>query len=376
MGRRRENNRIAEQMKRLANKRQDNSNDTLSEFSDSSNDFYVDEIRERRRDLSREKRKKKAEKKKERQSRPMTPTARKIIRIISFIGILTVILVVGVVLSLTVLFKTQAYLVEGNTHYDEQEIIDACGISIGENIFLAPKAPAEKKIKKDFAYVEDVKVGFRIPDTITIKIDEAVEGYLVEYGDEGYLLVSTKGRILDKVQDISGNTLPIFIGPAPVSGEIGDYIEYEDDAVTTITDSITEIFADNGYQGITEINCRDTGDISFTYDGRIKVILGLPEALSYKIRTAMTIISEKIDVNSSVSVEGELDVSRCNVTKRSYFDEKSLLTLDAPQTPTESADSNSSLTLTPPSAQDGNTDENAGEEATTKPLKQDDWYVD
>ena len=360
-------------MRAISERREANSNDTLSEFSDSSNEFYVDEIKERRRDIREERRERKNEKKKERRQRPMTPTGRKIIRIVSFITILTVILVVGVVLSLTVLFKTQAYLVEGNTHYDEQDLIDTCGISEGENIFLAPKAPAEKRIKEKYPYVEDVKVGFQIPDTISIKIDEAVEGYLVEYGD-GYLLVSTKGRILDSLTDISGNTLPIFIGPDPVSGEIGNYIEYEDSAVKTITDTITEVFADNGYSGITEIDATNTADISFTYDNRIKVKLGIPEDLDYKVRTAMTIISEKIDVNDSVSVEGLLDVSRCHITKRSYFDETPLLSLDTPQAPTTSDGSaaQNNISGAPTEA----VGEEPYEEEETEPLPQDQWYVD
>ena len=360
----------------MTGRKEASANDTLSEFSDSSNDFYVDEIKERRRGAQKERRERKEIKRKEKQQKPMTPTARKIIRIVSFITILTVILVVGVVLSLTVLFKTQTYLVEGNTHYDEQDIIDACGISTGENIFLAPKAPAEKKIKEDFAYVENVRVGFHIPDTITIRIEEAVEGYLVEYGEGEYLLVSTKGRILDKTDDITGNTLPVFIGPAPISGEVGDYIEYEDSAVPVITDTITEVFADNGYSGITEIDCKNTADVSFTYDNRIKVRLGLPEDLSYKIRTAMTIITEKIDVNSSVSVEGELDVSRCNVTKRSYFDEKPLLSLDQPQASTEAAGAAAQGNITagtPTEAPDNNVEQ---QEEEAEPIPQDQWYVD
>ena len=94
-------NRLTERVRRLKEQREANNNDTLSEFSDSSNDFYVDEIKERRRERTEERRERKQVKKKEKQQRPMTPTGRKIIRIVSFITILTVILVVGVVLSLT-----------------------------------------------------------------------------------------------------------------------------------------------------------------------------------------------------------------------------------------------------------------------------------
>lgn len=295
--------------------------DMLSEFSDETNTFYTDEHAERKARETVHKQKKKG-KKPEKQRKPMSPTRRKLLRIFSSAAIITVVIVVGIVLSLTVLFKTQVYDITGNTRYTEAEITEASGIDIGENIFLAPKGAAEKSIKEKFPYVEDVSVGFSIPDTIKIDITEAVEGYLVKLSDKDYLVISTKGRILQHTNDRSAFNLPIFIGPAPVTGEPGDYVSYEDETVVDMIDSVTRTFADNGYTGITEIDATNMGDITFTYDNRIKVKLGIPEELDYKIRTAMTIIVEKLDSNGTGSTQGVLDVSRCNSTRRSYFNEQ------------------------------------------------------
>ena len=312
--------------------------DLLSEFSDETNKFYTDEIvlRERKR---RDSAKAKAPAKKQEKRKPMSPTQRKIIRILSYGAIIAVVLIVGVVLSLTVLFKTQVYEVTGNTRYAEDEIIETCGIGKGENIFLAPKGPAENRLKKKFPYVEEANVSFRIPDTIRIAIVEADEGYLVKVSDKEYLMISTKGRILNQVTDPSSYDLPIFIGPKLTSGEIGDYVSYEDETVLDMIESITQTFADNGYQGITEIDATNTADISFTYDDRIKVKLGIPEELDYKVRTAMTIINENLDKNQTGTVTGILDVSRCHSTKRSYFNEQAIHPTEAQATekPTEAA---------------------------------------
>ena len=316
----------------------DRDEEMLAEFSDDTNEFFVDEHRERADRNRRPAPKKKEKKVKER--KPMSPTQRKIIRILSYGIIISVVLVVGVVLSLTVLFKTQVYEVTGTTRYSDEEIIDACGISKGENIFLAPKRPAEKRIKDKFAYVEDVDVGFSIPDTITIGITEAVEGYFVKVSDNNYLVISTKGRILDQVSETSGYNLPIFIGPKLQSGEIGDYVSYEDDTIVSLITEITQTFADNGYQGITEIDATNPADISFTFEDRIKVKLGIPEDLDYKVRTAMTIITENLDKNQTGTTTGVLDVSRCNSTKRSDFTEEAIKpteTTAATQAPTDTA---------------------------------------
>ena len=384
---------FAKSIRRKSPNYEENSTSFLEEISDRDNDFYVDEIEERKKNKKLEKKQEK-QKKRSAPQKPVTPLQRKVKKIISYCSIVAVVLIVGVILSLTVLFKTQAFSVVGNTKYDEKEIIETTGISKNENIFLARKSLAEKKILNKYPYVEDVKVSFKIPDTITIKINEAVGTYLIKVNDEKYLLVSLKGRILDQTDNIKGDyaNLPIFIGPKIKSEEIGSYIEYEDNTVVEIIDSITNVFADNGYQGITEIDATDTADISFTYKNRIKVKLGLPEDIDYKIRTAMTIITEKIDVTENSTIEGELDVSRCNVTKKSYFDEKTILSVDptaatasTENTDASSNDNNVDLSSDSDIDDSSNTDdavdnvtssaEEPQENQPKTPISQDDWYI-
>ena len=319
------NNKI---LKAVPQVKQRQTEESLSEFSDKYNDFYVDEVSERRRKEREERAASKRPRSEER--KPMSPTRRKIMRLLGTVAIVGVILAVGVVLSLTVLFKTQNYEVIGNSLYLETDIIQTCGISEGENIFLAPKRPAEDRIVKRFPYVESAHVSFGIPDTIRIEITQAIEGYLFKVSDTEYLIISTKGRILNRIADRTGYNIPVFIGPELTSGEIGDYVSYEDDTILDIVEDITKVFADNGYQNITEINATDAANITFTYDGRIRVKLGIPEDISYKIRTAMTIIHDNIDVAAESHQQGVLDVSRCNVTKRSYFNEQDINATEPP----------------------------------------------
>lgn len=319
-------------------KKSDNEDAMLSEFSDDYNDFYVDEVGEKEERLEEEKEEKLHEHPSApSRKKPISPFRRKLRRILSFAAIITVVIVIGVILSLTVLFKTRGYEVIGNTLYNESDIIEVCDIGEGTNIFMAPKQPAADRIKASFPYFEDVKVGFKIPDSIKIEVTEAVEGYLVKIADNEYLVISTKGRILNRVADKSKYDLPIFIGPKLVSGDIGDYVEYEDEKVVDMIENITQVFADNGYQGITEVDATNTAAITFTYQGRIKVKLGIPEDISYKIRTAMTIITTKIDVVPDSQIRGTLDVSRCNDTKRSYFDEDKSIDVNATEDPSAPA---------------------------------------
>lgn len=339
----------------------DKSDKALVEITKKSNDDYelfVDEIAQQKEE---EKRQKSFEKnsRKNKVKKPATPFARRVKNIITYCAIVAVVLVVCVILSLTVLFKTQAYEVTGNTKYTDQELISTCGIKTNENIFLANKKVASERLVSAYAYIEEAKVSFSIPDTITIEIKEAVPAYLVKASDSEYLVASAKGRILDKTNNPDSYDLPLFLGNNLRSSTVGGYIAYESETTLNIINEIVTVFSDNGYKGITEIDATETGDVTFTYDDRIKVKIGVPEDLSYKIRTAMTIITEKLDLNGSKTTEGELDVSSCNTTKKSYFKEQSLIDNEIPAMPQDSTEVEDEQT----------------EEETQAPLSPEDWYI-
>ncbi len=363
----------------------DKADELLSEFSakDKYDDYelFVDERVERKKEQKIEKLERKKEKK-NKPKKPVSPLMRRVRNIIAYCTIVGVVLVVCVILSLTVLFKTQNYEVTGNTKYDEKEIIETCGIGGNENIFLANKKAASKRIVKTYPYIEEADVSFAIPDTITIDITEAVPAYVVKLSDEIYYVCSSKGRILEQVKNPKGYDLPLFLGGELKSNAVGDYIEFADEKTLDIIESIVTVFVDNGYTGITEIDATDTANITFTYDNRIKVKLGVPEELSYKVRTAMTIINEKLDVHGSNTTEGELDVSNCNESKKSYFRDQSLI--ESEKETTAPIDKDEALSETHEDADGDGFDDITGEfieeeeqeEETKPPLSPEEWYLD
>lgn len=294
--------------------------------------------------------------------KPDTPFVRKVKNIVTYCSIVAVVLIVCVILSLTVLFKTQSFEVTGNTKYNSDDIIATSGIKLKDNIFLANKKLARENLIAKYAYIEDAKVSFAIPDKITIEITEAVPAYMVKVTDKEYLVASQSGRILEQTDNKDRYDVPLFIGKDLKTDVVGGYIEYANATTLNIINEIITVFSDNGYKGITEIDATDTANVTFSYDDRIKVKLGLPEDISYKVRTAMTIIIEKLDLNGTNTTEGELDVSGCKTTKKSYFREQSLIDSQAPNNFED--------------YEFGVDDEDDNEvEETEEPLKPEDWYL-
>ncbi len=287
-------------------------------------DFYTDEFAEKRKRQSQFVSKTAPARK------PLTPVQRKIKKIIIYCTVLTIVLVIGIVLSLTVLFKTEEYAVYGNTLYNESDIIEVCGIFKGENIFLANKGDAEKNLEERFAYIENADVSFKIPNKITINITEAKQAYVVQVSGQ-YYLISVKGRILEQT-DKKPVGLPVYKGPNLTNTTVGQYAEFEEETTSKILNEVMDCLSSNNISDVTEIDVSSTSNVQFVYDNRIRIILGVPEDLEYKVRTAIEVITTHLDPQNLRVVTGELDVSSCNGTKKSYFDEKPIEVATEPVT--------------------------------------------
>lgn len=273
-------------------------------------EFYVDEwqMKRRRKQQQRELRA-------SMQKQPMTAKQRKIKNIFIYAAILLIVLVVGVTLSLTVLFNSDTITVAGSLHYSDDEIISASSLQLGENLFLSNKSNGEKQIVEKFPYVEKAEIGVKIPSTFTINITEATPAYLIQSGAE-YVIISSKGRILEKITDKSQYNIPVLSGFKISDDNVGTYINLKDANTKTILDEVVTGIKQCEITGVTEIDMTNTANVSITFSDRIKIIIGTPEDIPYKLKTAKIIIDEKLE-NSDV---GTLDVSMCNTEqKKSYF---------------------------------------------------------
>lgn len=254
-----------------------------------------------------------------RASKTMMPRKRKIKRFFTAFSIFLVIAIISVMLSLTVFFKTEKIIVTGETRYSQEDIINLSGIVTGENIFLCDKAAASKKIVDALPFVAQANVGFVIPNAITIEIVEDVPSYAIGYSD-GYYIIGENGRILEKTAENYDN-LPIVQGTEITTNIIGEYADFTDENITSILNELVKVLDAYKFENVTVIDISDTANIMFVYDDRITVVIGLPEDISYKVKTAQTIINEKLDPNNTGLIKGRLDVSMCNDTKKSYFNE-------------------------------------------------------
>ena len=258
--------------------------------------------------------------------RSLGPKARKFRKTVINIALCLAVFVVGVVLSLTVLFKTESITVTGNGNIPKNDIITVSGLNLGENIFTAPKARAEAKLEKTYPYIQNAEVKSVFPSGISIKITMASPACVVE-GLGGYYIVSSQGKVLEVCATSDEIEAPVIEGVNVGGKTAGECVDF---GSTVAGDSLKEMFTtfeDLGATKITAVNVAQKDEaieLKYVYDNRIVVYLGIPEHITYKIQTAQTIIKEKLDISGTM-IAGDLDVSMCHDSMKSYFNQYTLL---------------------------------------------------
>ena len=257
------------------------------------------------------------------------------------LGVLTVlaVLAIGAFVSVNLLFKVAIFRVENfdrttpaNTGiYTEDEIIAALNIEKNSNLFGFSTAEKTQQLQAQFPYLDKVEVAVQMPATVVVRLTPATERFTCMYSG-GWMVLSDSLRILRlEVSQPDGLILLSAKLPENFSPAIGQQVIPEtynsllanaaasdgtdatpESAQPTVTGIVTELWQllqDDGLlDGLTALDISDTSQLSFTYQGRVDVLLGNSSSLDYKLRMAAKILTDP-DKGLSGSDRGTLDVS-------------------------------------------------------------------
>lgn len=121
-----------------------------------------------------------------------------------YYGIFAVLCVaVGIVMSFTVFFRIDMIKVTPNNIYNDEEIINASGITRGDNLFQLRASQIIETLYQRFPYIESASLKRMLPSILEISLEMAEPFAAIDIGDTN-LIVNKEGRVLDC---INGNTL-------------------------------------------------------------------------------------------------------------------------------------------------------------------------
>ncbi len=112
--------------------------------------------------------------------------------------------VIAVVLGLSVFFKVEHINVSGAKVYSNWAVAEASGISqstenkTGDSLLTFSRTRASAQIRAKLPYVEEVRIGIKLPDTVNIYIKELEVTYAIKDQGGVWWLMTSTGRIVEQ----------------------------------------------------------------------------------------------------------------------------------------------------------------------------------
>lgn len=238
--------------------------------------------------------------------------------------------VLALVWGMSIFFKVEVITVSGANVYDEWTVREASGIQEGASLLSFSRARAGAKIRAELPYVDRVRIGIKLPNTVMIVVEELDVVYVAEDVDGFLWLITSEGRVVEQTDGgtaagytrIKGIEIePPEVGKQAVAVEVAVETEPTTEgseevgtAPVVVTgaqrlDAALEILRALEANGIVgeaaSVDVSNLQSITLWYGQQFLVKLGDTSQMSYKIASMVSAIrNPKLD-----NGYGELDVS-------------------------------------------------------------------
>lgn len=244
--------------------------------------------------------------------------------------VLRLLTVCAVVLALfvgfSIFFRVDTVEVSGTNMYNVDTILEASGIEEGDSLLTFGKAKACARIIEKLPYVENVRIGIKLPGTVRIYIEEVDVIYSVEDSADNWWFMTAEGRLVEPTNGSAASEHTVIKGIQlvdPQKGQMAVAAEPEPDEtyvsgdeepiivtvtngerLQTVLDILRELENNEILGEVSAVDVTDLGDIRLEYDENTTILLGDPGKMDTKIQWLKAIVS-----NDTVDHTGIVDLT-------------------------------------------------------------------
>ena len=109
--------------------------------------------------------------------------------------------VAAMVIGMSVFFKVGEIHVAGAEVYEKWKIVEASGIQEGDNLLTFSRARASAQIRAELPYVSKVRIGIKLPETVTIYVEELDIAYAIKSSDGDWWLITSGGVVTEQITE-------------------------------------------------------------------------------------------------------------------------------------------------------------------------------
>ena len=228
-----------------------------------------------------------------------------------------------------IFFKITDIVVEGNNLYTDEEVVEASGLALGDNLLAVSRGTVAGRIQASLPYVEDVQVGRALPGTVTVTVRESDAVYAVYAANGTVWLMNSSGKLLEQASP-GASSYPWLVGVTVQTPQAGDQaVCAETEALDAALTVIQLLEATDYLPKIVEIDVTKPYDIILRYESLYEIHLGGVDQMEYKMRYLTAILAD-----SQIAEGGIIDLTLEKENAAVFKPWSS--TVSVPETPEES----------------------------------------
>lgn len=202
--------------------------------------------------------------------------------------------VLAIVMGMSIFFKVETVKVSGCNKYTPWDVSEASGVEIGSNLMTISRAQISGNIISNLPYVDTVRVGIILPDTVNIEITELDVVYSIQDAAGNWWLMNADGKIVEGIDTVSAKGYTQVLGVRLESPSAGQQAVAQEEELTTIPLLDPETETDQPEE-TTELTQETLDETTPT------IAVGITGA--ERLNTVMTVLKEL----SNNSITGQID---------------------------------------------------------------------
>lgn len=233
-----------------------------------------------------------------------------VVLVLLVVGALVVMKIVGTQQSkrgeTTTFLSVDSIVVEGDTRYSDEKIIETSGLYVGQSLLGVNKVKAHDTLLENLPYLNTVEISNTKFNVIRIRVTETEVMAAVKLEKKNWMIVGVNNQALEQLkEDKLPDGLLRVAGATLENEQVGKTLM--DERSLRITRTLSAAAELYDLSGLTTINMKKKTDLYVLINERLKVRLGNDTNLAAQIEMLASTLPTLYQ-NNGVNASGELDM--------------------------------------------------------------------
>ncbi|MBP1736605.1 MAG: Cell division protein FtsQ [Oscillospiraceae bacterium] len=218
-----------------------------------------------------------------------------------------------IIVGSAIFFRISNIEVNGLQRYSADELIQAAGLSLNDNLLFLNKQTAEQKVYNTLPYVDTMELVRKFPDKLQINVTECSPAAAIQ-GDTGWWLLDHNCKLLEQVDESGAQayfSIQGLTALAPAAGKSLVVAEGERSKLTVLKSLLAALEEQDMLSDVTGIDLSSDYLVEMGYTSYFQVKMPQDSDFSYMIQRLKTSsdnekIVEGVYYTVDMTIEGEI----------------------------------------------------------------------